>query len=645
MSFTHYIDGVAVNEPGGWEDFEQEISRDFDTRTISVSFPTDATFTGEGYKRLRALFVDNDCGIVSYEAYDECDGLRILIVRADIILADCEWNLNRCEVSCSLVDDGIGSRISNNKGIPISPLADRSKNGVAITPVPVLPLNIFDPAGVAPLFDARAMYDWLKCMQHAVQYMTDGAITLQSPWYNSLPPDERWAVTTGFQFRTADPTPAGIELIYKFEELFGEVAKKYNLWLLIRRDNSGNAVVYIEQDQDTFASPVAASFPWQDNLIQSVDSGQLWARVDVGSDNGTKNQGNIEALPFLTLLGFSKEEFQFETICNSDAVLDLVSKYTICTNTLERMIAGDDGEDDSTVLIQYSIVGSPFAGQATPGFWFNPGSPTTLYNEAILNKNVLERYALPSAVGIFAAPQAGNFLAFATNDQPATIYTNTAPVGSVVPFPGPSLNFNVDTPPGGFDPDGVWDVGTQRYAINAPGFYQFTIDLRSFVGTIGARVRPRIVATVFDVLNVSVQTFANAGAYRQDNAGNVVDVIDLSASITTIGYVTFDLFWDIDVLTASNTVGVQLRLNRRIFTQFVATGGGVTGNNLPTRIITYSFDRLTTARQWANMIDDPSKAIRVAIDDNLKTGHIMSATRNILKGTTSYEIICKRDQK
>ena len=109
MTFTHYIDGVEVSEPDGWADFEQEVSRDFENRTISIKYPSDATFTGEGYKRLRALFVANDCGIVTYEAYDDCDGVRTLIVSANIILADCEWNLNRCEVNCSLVDDGIGA--------------------------------------------------------------------------------------------------------------------------------------------------------------------------------------------------------------------------------------------------------------------------------------------------------------------------------------------------------------------------------------------------------------------------------------------------------------------------------------------------------------------------------------------------------
>jgi hypothetical protein len=363
--------------------------------------------------------------------------------------------------------------------------------------------------------------------------------------------------------------------------------------------------------------------------------------VDVGSENGTKNQGNVEALPFLTLLGFSVEEFHFETQCNTDAALDLVSKYTICTNTLERMLNGDTGEDSKNVLIQYT----PAIGEATAGVWLNPDNPDPLYNPAILNREVLERYALPSSVGQFTGPQVGNFLAFATNNTAPVTYNDTAPVGSIVPFAGPSMAFNVDTPPGGFDPDGVWDVGLQRYLVNTQGFFNFIIDLRWDGAAFGARIRPRIVATIFNSLDVSVQSFEGVGQFRQDAPAQFVDIIQMGASITTVGYVTFDLFWDIDVIAASNIAIAGLREGRRIFTEFVAQGGGVTGNNIEARVITYEFDRITTAERWKSMVDDPRQAIEVAPWDDLKIGHIKRASRNIYKGTTSYELICKRSQK
>jgi hypothetical protein len=640
MSFTHYINGIPVVEPKEWRNFEQEIVRDLERRTISTKYPGSSTFTRGAYRMLRDMFVADDCGIVVYECFEECGGTTLLVVRANIILSDCKWNLTRCEVECSLVDDGVDARITNNRGIPISPQADKSKNGVAIVPVPVLDLVMFNPGTFSPT-TSRFVFDWFLCMQHAVQYMTDGNVTLVSQWYANLPIEERWAVTTGFQFRTGDTTPEGIAVVYKFEELFLEMAKKYNLWMTIRRDVNGTAIVYIEQEAGTFVDQVAASFAFTDGVIQSVDREQLWARVDVGSENGTKNQGNVEALPFLTLLGFSLEEFHFETQCNTDAVLDLVSKYTICTNTLERMLNGDTGEDSKNALIQYTLG----AGQATAGFWFNPDNPDPLYNPAILNREVLERYALPSSVGQFTAPLLGAFLASGTNGTAPVTYSNTLPPNVIVTQPGPQPVFNDDTTLPNNDPDGAWDVGTQRYTALQNGFYQLRMRMNWGGGGFGVAFRPRVIAQTFDSLNVLVTTQEQSAPFRQGSPADYVDNFQFGAVMNTGDYMVFTLVWDLEGLVAPNVTALFLRAGSILFTDFVAQGGGVTGNNIEARVITYEFDRITTAARWKSMVDDPRQAIEVAPFDDLKVGHIKRASRNIYKGTTSYELICKRSQK
>jgi len=641
MSFTHYINGIPVVEPKEWRNFEQEIVRDLERRTISTKYPGSSTFTRGAYRMLRDMFVADDCGIVVYECFEECGGITLLVVRANIILSDCKWNLTRCEVECSLVDDGVDARITNNRGIPISPQADKSKNGVDIVPVPVLDLVMFNPGTGSPTA-SRFVFDWYLCMQHAVQYMTDGNVTLVSQWYANLPADEKWAVTTGFQFRTGDTTPEGIAVVYKFEELFLEMAKKYNLWMTIRRDVNGTAIVYIEQEVDTFVDQVAASFAFTDGVIQSVDREQLWARVDVGSENGTKNQGNVEALPFLTLLGFSVEEFHFETECNTDAVLDLVNKYTICTNTLERMLNGDTGEDSKNVLIQYT----PAIGEATAGVWLNPDNPDPLYNPAILNRDVLERYTLPSSVGQFVAPQQGVFYAFATNNTTPVAYNNLFPVNTILPQAGPGLAFNDDTTPPGQDPDNAWDVGLQRYTALQDGFYSIRMRLLWEGGGVNSRFRPRVVAQVFNSLDVLQTTFEQSGPFREGSVSQYQDTFTFGSVMTATDYMTFTLFWDIETTGAPNVTALGLAAGRFIFSDFLAQGGGVvSGNSTEARVITYEFDRITTAARWKSMVDDPRQAIEVAPFDDLKLGHIKRASRNIYKGTTSYELICKRSQK
>lgn len=64
MSFTHFINGVAISEPIGWKNFAQEISRDREKRIITLKYPSTASFTQSAYTTLRDLFLVNDCDIV-----------------------------------------------------------------------------------------------------------------------------------------------------------------------------------------------------------------------------------------------------------------------------------------------------------------------------------------------------------------------------------------------------------------------------------------------------------------------------------------------------------------------------------------------------------------------------------------------------
>lgn len=652
MIFTHFIDGVPVNEPNGWEDFEQEVSRDFDKRMVTVQYPGDATFTKGGYKRLREMFMESDCGIVVYEAYDECDGVRILLVRANIILADCEWNLNRCEVSCSLVDDGIMARVDNNRNIPISPGADESKNTIPIAPViPVdgVGVDVFTTTTGAYL-GTRAAFDWLACMQHAVQYMTDSNVTLVSSWYNSLPDDERWSLLSGFQLRTAATGDNDSRITYTFEKLFEEMAKTYNLWMVVQRDNDGTPFVVIEQEEALFSTAVAADFPNTDNLVQSVDRDQLWATVVVGSSDAVKNQAATLSLPYLVLQGFSEEKFHFEGSCNTDSELDLMREFGWDTNLIQAVIAGNTNHDEKVFFIQYNRI----LNRATQGTYLNPNTLPALYNEAALNVNVLNRYTLPSQVGTYYDSIDASFEALTTS--------TSAPFTDVSPNANSSFNIlpsfdNVISNPGGNYAPSLFTAPSQgyyvfrvlrRYQILSNTF-GITALQKKLYSEINIRHLDGALAVISQSANINGSfapqfgVFTPAGFYTHVhsagfnmNAGDIVDVRFRFATSSAFG-------------PSGGGQAVTARDNpSSIFeSTFVATGGGILTNvdTEAARIIVYQFDRFTPATRWANILADPSLAIRVAPDDNLKVGHISSAVRNILKGTTTYELICKRDQK
>jgi hypothetical protein len=655
MSFTHYIDGIEVNEPNEWPDFEQEIARDFDKRMVTVQYPGDATFTKGGYRRLRDMFMQSDCGIAVYEAYDECDGVRILLVRANIILADCEWNLNRCEVSCSLVDDGIMARIDNNRKIPMSPRADLSKNGVPITPALDIPLEVFATQTGAYLPDPRKAFDWLAVMQNAVQYLTDSNITLVSSWYNSLPDNERWAMLSGHQLRSADTAVNADRITYTFEDLFQDMAKTYNLWMVVQRDNNGNPFIVIEQEEALFSTAVAADFPWQDNLVQSVDRDQLWATVTIASKEALRNQDNVQSLPYLILQGFSEESFAFTGICNTDAELDLKRVFAWDTNLIESVIGPNTNHPELVFFIQYDRT----TNQATRNDWLNPGGLPVLYNEAGMNSKVLNRYALPSNVGSNVAPQTASFRARRTSTGVDYIDNSTGFNPSPIVDPAPFQATLVD-PGSNYTPSTYTAPAQGYYVIRVTRLWQIVENSFALAG-FGPQLflQKKLLSKIFirrrNSLSVVVQTFQDqrgfegaqfniftpAGLYEhvfsqgmQLNAGDTVEVL-----FQFIGSVSFGA-------PAGQVVARDLP-NSIFESTFVATGGGVLTNVDvdAARIITYDFERFTPATRWANMLGDPSLAVRVAPDENLKLGHIATATRNISKGTTTYTLICKRDQK
>jgi hypothetical protein len=666
MNWQHYINGQEVTAPRGWDGAKQVLKRNIQARTLAVEYQGEVTFVGDGYDMLRGLFVSSaGCAIVQYEAYTMCGGVRVLAVRANIILADCDWNLNRCEVACSIVEDGIGARIANNGKVPISPTAERTKNGIPLTPVTAIPLQVFNSAGTY-LPNTRAAYDYLECLQHAVRFMSDQEVTLQSTWYNALPDDERFSILTGFQLRTgANTAPEDERLRYKWSDLFREIAIKYNLWIYVKRDVNGAPIVRLEREEDIYADTVAISLPWQDNLIQSIDQEQTWAAVEVGSEDGIANRGATDPLPYLVLQGFSTEAFSFEGVCNTEAVLDLVSKWGICTNLINKVAIQSSSEHDELVfVIQYNRT----TNQATIGDYFGA---VALYNKALLNINVLNRYQLPSNVGQYFGPGVDNFRASATSNG-AIISDSTWPSLITANVP---LNFDDDSTPPNFDPSNLWDTTLLRFTAPVQGFYALRVS-RSFrvssntfaIGLFGGNkyVTSRITVRRFNASNVlqGTQIFNSTpqalGLIPQpaqflipatwiQPAGNYLHEINIQQVMDVGDYLLIDGAFVTTSVDPLNTGVIQFfdLVGSTIETTFIAAGGGTLTNIDPSaaRVVTLTFSRLVDADTWADLVGNPTQAIRVATDGGAwRTGHILSADNNLQRGEASWTLTCKRDQ-
>lgn len=657
----HYLDGALVSEPLGVGDFTEELDRDAKNRFISVKYASTLTFVLDGYEYLNDRFTeDGYCSDVQYEAYHECAGRRRLCARGVIKVADVKSNLTRCEAEASIADDGLGAMIVDNDEIPVAPLADKSKNGEDITPVTTFLLEVFDPQdNIAPA--DRSAWDWWDAIQHAVQYITDGQQALVSDWYDALPDDERYAITTGRELRTGADDEERIT--WDFKSLFMEMAIKYDLWLGVQRVND-LPVLRIEPQSYWFGSNTVITNTDIQDLVRSIDAGMLWAKVNVGSDIAERQYAGGLSLPFIPLRGHTKEEFHFSGVCNTKETLDLVNEWIIDTNTIEDIfVNGNDEHDEELVLIQYDRTTS----KATKGYYLFP-TPIdfpALYNERLLNINVLGRYDLPSPVGAYFNSQDAQFQAVRTIYNAPEFYNGPASTSALS-----IVRFDQDYAPGGFDTSNAWGNGTpqgnpvsqanSRYTSTGEGAFMIAFDVQwRITSAVPFIIGGPVPITLFKYIHLNVHleryevgnTLVSSTVFSatpQYLPGVFSFPIETTVVLNTGDYLqlryTFshDDFLQLPGPAVAGTPGVTVNVQEGyIQTQFVFGGGYVEAGG-DARIVSYEYERHIDTAQWLTLTADPGGGIDSGGGPTANiSGHALNVKRNVLTGKAEWKVISR----
>ena len=651
MSYEIYLNGSLVASPKDWDGYEQEIVRDYKKRFLRIAYPGTFTLTNEsGAPALRALFEADICTIVRFKAYEVCGSRRYQIVNGYVVATDCEWNINDCTVEIEVQDDAIGARVDNNVRIPVSPMADKSKNGTAITPCQFLDIEVFDPSDPAGdyLSPTRRMFDWLEAMEHCLRYMTDSNVEVVSEWYDDLLVSQKIAICNGYQLRTGDTSDNAQRLTYDFNTIWLEVAKRYNLWISVRRNDAGDSYLAIEPEATMFSDTRAFDLLHQYELIQSIDIEQMYSSVVVGDEEGIQNLDLQYSLPYLVLQGFSEERFHFQGVCNVDEVLDLTGKWHADTNTIEKVLVVDPTSDDydkDTFLIQYNS----YSLQATKGAYLQPLTNPYLYNEEMLNVNILNRYTLPSDVGAYYNSSVLGFRA--TGFGPGgwgEIFTPNY-VGTLF-YPFPLLTVvddDVTTPPNE-NPSGAWDVAQQRYTAPSQGYYEFEFFMQHSVQSTAGLVQSGVdvLVELYDSSDTLLSSTSVGLTYgltdgTRANSNSIALIMNPGDYIVR----TYRRYASAGSLFEFNR-GVTINpLDHYTRTKFIAAGGGVLTSVDPTaaRIVKYEFERIIPISQWHDLVNDPRLGVGVTHTANsLRECHIMKANRDVVSGKTKFTLIAKR---
>ncbi|TXH44719.1 MAG: hypothetical protein E6Q97_32330 [Desulfurellales bacterium] len=648
MSYEIYLNGSLVASPKDWDGYEQEIVRDYKKRFLRIAYPGTFTLTNEsGAPALRALFEADICTIVRFEAYEVCGSRRYQIVNGYVVATDCEWNINDCTVEIEVQDDAIGARVDNNVRIPVSPMADKSKNGTAITPCQFLDIEVFDPSDPVGdyLSPTRRMFDWLEAMEHCLRYMTDSNVEVVSEWYDDLPVSQKIAICNGYQLRTGDTSDNAQRLTYDFNTIWLEVAKRYNLWISVRRNDAGDSYLAIEPEATMFSDTRAFDLLHQYDLIQSIDIEQMYSSVVVGDEEGIQNLDLQYSLPYLVLQGFSEERFHFQGVCNVDEVLDLTGKWHADTNTIEKVLVVDPTSDDydkDTFLIQYNS----YSLQATKGAYLQPLTNPYLYNEEMLNVNILNRYTLPSDVGAYYNSQDSGFRASGGASGGWGVITSPSFGCFYFPFGVGGLIANDVTTPPNNNADGNWDIALQRFTAPVQGYYEFGAYVEITLDTTGLNTQAgvRVTFSRYNSSNVLLGTVVSGAAEGFIN-GTYQGVATGAFVLDAGDYVTRTYERYVCSGTGSPRTATIQVLGHYTETIFIAAGGGVLTSVDPTaaRIVKYEFDRIMPISQWQELVNDPRLGVGVTHTANsLRECHIMKANRDVVSGKTRFTLIAKR---
>ena len=702
-SLRHRLNGVALaDEPGGWADFTEDLDRDLDERIIYLKYPNTLNFVGDGYWTLRRLFEENYCNEVAYNLEQFCNGGWQVLFNGAIIISDITWNLSKCTADTPITDTAVGARILNNKSVTAFALATLSKSRVAITPVPPIDLEVYDPAAneATYLGTTRIGYDWKLCMQHLLAFITDGLVGFRSDWYDALPDDERFCLVNGVNLRTAQTDTRPPE--YSFRDLWEFAWKSDNLMAGIEQTEQG-PVFRVETEAFWYAAPGSIILLDQEDIEQSIDTDLLYASVKMGSQGAIKNEAIAAkySLPYVGLRTFSEESYALEGQCNTDNALDLELPFIVCTNAIEdAVVNNDDGNDDEVFVIQYDRTNS----KAVKRSYLTSDAEPWLYNERFLNLNVVRRWRLPASGVTYYADEDAAFRAERTvvGGSYDDIFNTFGSIGSTQV--DARFQFDNDYTLPNFDTSNVWGNGTTPGNPVSNANSRFTAPARLLVGlevqqivrvtdyVVPSGVPFTFLARVFVLPTIKIRHYNSADVLLNEYVFTVANTGQnwnsgvlpaLSATGQYVNTITQEVYMQINdyvevwfkgetwiqSAAAGNTrTGTQqaqgpypitsgtipehyvryiLAEGSYVRTVYVATFGGEVITATPEEFYStkLEFTRSMDNVGWSEIRSNFAAAMQVAHDSStIRIGYPRAVSRKLATGDTEWELIANRDQ-
>lgn len=351
------IDGLDRGQPLNPEEFAINITTDDNIGARVVSFGNDLIFGGDVYDYLYTkLEVNGYCELVRLSVQYKCaSGTWEPLVDGYIIVTECLFLLDKCQVKTKMYDETFSTKINNNKSIPFGMELTTTKNGQPIVPPPLRRLELFNPAtGVTEILCAYGypVYDVFKQL---IGCMSDNLVDFESNYFKVVKPDfnvPAYTVGKSLRQRTQEQITA------TFEELYAAMRSKLNLGMGFEKQANGRPLLRIEPIAYFQQSNAVVNLYDQPGIEMTFDRTMLYQAVDFGNEvvlEANECDGGNTPCSFTqtTFRGFRNETFGFTGECNTSAKLNLqTAKIIFDANAIENVVrfAVEDYDNDNFVI-------------------------------------------------------------------------------------------------------------------------------------------------------------------------------------------------------------------------------------------------------------------------------------------------------
>jgi hypothetical protein len=395
------IDGTDRGQPTNAEEFGVTVNDNTDINARIVSFDNDLIFVGGVYEYLfNKLDSQGFCNLIEVDVQYQCAGLWKRLTNGYIVLSECNFILDRCQVKTKIYDNSFSTKINNNKGIPFSMSGALTKNLQPVVPPTPLTGLFFNPTNGsygAGVITGVSVYDAFK---HLVACMSDNLIDFASDYYYF---DTATSVisfnllTNGEAINRNNAT----ETVVSFETLYIALKNKINLGMAFETQANGRPLLRIEPAAYFFESNPLVNLYDQPNIDLTFDKARLYQAVNFGSspmlEKEACDDGNMPCTFIQTpFRGFRDETFGFTGECNTSNILKLKTDEVVFdTNVIENTYRFSN---ETHKLNPFIVDCRWFAsGQEYRANYFDPYNiGQTVYNgnfrNALVSSNFLEGY-------------------------------------------------------------------------------------------------------------------------------------------------------------------------------------------------------------------------------------------------------------